>query len=64
MTFLKGISKVDTLKHDRWWDHGYGGGVISKNLEMIENAKKQSVIGECSGFRASEIIYNKLTKHY
>ncbi len=54
--FFKAISKVDTLKHNRWWDHGYGGGVISNNLEMSENAKKQSFIGEVSGFRVSEII--------
>ncbi len=56
MTFSKGISKVDTLKHNRWWDHGYGGGVISKNLEISENEKKGSVIGEVSGFRVSKII--------
>ncbi len=56
MPFSKGISKVDTLKHGRWWEHGYGGGVISKNLEMSENEKKQSVIGEVIGFRVSEII--------
>ncbi len=31
-------------------------GVISKNLEMSENENKQSVIGEVSGFRVSEII--------
>ncbi len=56
MTFIKEISKVDTLKHDRWWDHGSWGGVVSKNLEMSENEKKQSVIGEVTGFRVSEII--------
>ncbi len=56
MTFIKGISKVDTLKHDRWWDHGSWGGVVSKNLEMSENEKKRSVIGEVTGFRVSEII--------
>ncbi len=56
MTFLKGISKVDTCNHNRWWDHGYGGGIISKNLEMIDNKNKQSVIGEVSGFGVSEII--------
>ncbi len=56
MTFIKGISKVDTLKHDRWWDHGSGGGVVSKNLEMSENEKKWSVIRKVSGFRVSEII--------
>ncbi len=44
------------MKHDRWWDSGYGGGVISKNLEMIENEKKRSDIGEVSGFRVSEVI--------
>ncbi len=58
MTFLKGISKVDPLKHDRSWDHGYGGGVISKNLEIIENEQKGSVIGEVIGFRVSEIIWH------
>ncbi len=56
MTFLNEISKFDKLKHNRWWDHGYGGGVISKNLEMSENEKKQSFIGEVSGFSVSEII--------
>ncbi len=56
MTFIKGISKVDTLKQDRWRDHGSGSWVISKNLEMSENDKKKSVIGEVTGFRVSEII--------
>ncbi len=56
MTFIKEISKVETLKHDRWWDHGSGGGVVSKNLEMSENEKKWSVIGKVSGFRVSKII--------
>ncbi len=53
MTFLKGISKVDTLRHDRWWDHGSWGGVVSKILGMSENEKKWSVIGEVSCFRVS-----------
>ncbi len=50
------FSKVDTLKHDRRWDCGSGAGVVSKNLEMSENEKKWSVIGEVSCFRVSEII--------
>ncbi len=56
MTFLKEFSKVDTLKHSRWWDDCYGGGVMSKNPEKSENGKKRSVVGEVSGFGVSEII--------
>lgn len=52
----KEFSKVDTFKHNRWWYSGYGGGDISKNVEIIENEKKQSVMEEISGLKVSEII--------
>ncbi len=44
------------MKHNQWWENGYGGGVMSKNQEKSENEKKWSVIGEVSGFKIKEII--------